>query len=179
MIWNTKRELAGCDFLTMKKVIVCDSFFFLHEQKCVHFYWSRKRDSHFIFEVLRKSFSNPDELTHHEVMLLSEYRWCIDYYYGNQKSMKSNFICLFQSLWNVHKPTSTLIPWANLKLLGQKIVKIYLKVKMYPWGKHFLQHKFFLFYNILVKLQRQIWSAFASLVSCISVRIIGLLWFLT
>jgi len=41
------------------------------------------------------------------------------------KSQKSNIFCHFQSLWNVHKPNFTLVPWGYPKLLGRKKVKIY------------------------------------------------------
>jgi len=39
-------------------------------------------------------------------------------------------------------------------LLGQKKVKVYHYVKIYRWVKLFLQYSFFLFIDILLKLQQ-------------------------
>jgi len=35
---------------------------------------------------------------------------------GQTKSLKSKFFCLLKTLWNVHRPNFTLIPWATPKL---------------------------------------------------------------
>ena len=39
---------------------------------------------------------------------------------GQPKVNKVKFFLPFETLWNVHKPNFTLIPWGNPKLLGQK-----------------------------------------------------------
>jgi len=83
------------------------------------------------------------------------------YYYGNQKSIKSNIFCLFQRLWNVHKPNFMLIQWAIPKLLGQKNSTLILGHNL-SLGQNFLQHIFFLFIDILLKLQQQILTCFCK-----------------
>jgi len=56
----------------------------------------------------------------------------------------------------------------NPKLLDQKKVKLYHEVKIYGWVKLFLQHSFFLFIDILLKLQQHVLICFCKF-SCNSV----------
>jgi len=57
-------------------------------------------------------------------------------------------------------------------------VNIYHQVKIHRWVKLFLQHCFFLFIDILLKLQQQILISFCKF-CCNSVIIMGFLRFLT
>jgi len=71
---------------------------------------------------------------------------------GNQKSIKTKLFCRFESLWNVHKPHFTLIPWATPKSLGQKIWKFIIRFKLIV-ASNFLHHSLFSSYQYLLNLQ--------------------------
>jgi len=77
--------------------------------------------------------------------------------------------CFFWSLWNLQKPNLTLIPWGNPKLLTSKKS---LQVKIYRLVQIFLQRTFFLFIDILLKLQQLILIWFCKF-SCNSVIVMS------
>jgi len=81
---------------------------------------------------------------------------------GQPKVNEVKTFCLFQSLWNVHKSNFRLIPWATPKLLDQKS-PISLLSQNVSLGQTFLAAQFFLFIDILLKVQQQILIYFASL----------------
>jgi len=64
--------------------------------------------------------------------------------------MKSKLFGLFQSLWNVHKPNFTLIPWGNPKLLGQQKSKFIIRSK-FIIGSNFLAAQFFSLYRYFIE----------------------------
>jgi len=81
----------------------------------------------------------------------------------SQSSQK--IFCLFQSLWNDHKPNFTLIPWGNLKLLGQKKSKFIVRSKSIV-ESNFCCNGFFFSLSIFNwNYNNRYWYSFASLVA--------------
>ena len=69
--------------------------------------------------------SNPISL-HKTCTVCCSTQWHV-LYVGQPKVNKVKVFCYFKSLWNVHKPNFTLIPWATPKLLGQKKSKFIIR----------------------------------------------------